>query len=77
VDKGPLLLELNGRPGIAIQTANRFGLRAYIEPVLAADTSGMNAAERIVFGKKTFLSVEAAQADLRAANAPENLPENT
>ncbi len=77
VDKGPLLLELNGRPGIAIQTANRFGLRAYIEPVLAADTSGMDAAARIAFGKKTFQSVEALQTDLRAANAPENLPENT
>ena len=58
-DRGPLLLELNGRPGIAIQVANRFGLRAHIEPVLARDTSGMSVAERIAFGQEVYQSVHA------------------
>ena len=68
VDKGPLLLELNARPGIAIQVANRHGLRGHVEPVLARDTSKMTIEERIAFGKEIFRSIhaqieEAAQAD--------------
>lgn len=55
--KGPLLLELNARPGIAIQVANRFGLRAHIEPVLATDTTKMSPEERIAFGKDIYRSV--------------------
>ncbi len=62
VDKGPLLLELNGRPGIAIQIANRFGLRAHVEPVLAADTSKMDAKARIAFGKDIYRLIHEGQA---------------
>ena len=57
VDKGPLLLELNARPGIAIQVANRFGLRAHVEPVLNTDTSKMSPQERIDFGKEVYRSI--------------------
>ncbi|MCF6329545.1 MAG: alpha-L-glutamate ligase-like protein [Henriciella sp.] len=57
VDKGPLLLELNARPGIAIQIANRHGLRAHVEPVLKADTSNMSQQKRIAFGKEIYQSV--------------------
>ena len=32
-DQGPLLLELNARPGLAIQIANQSGLRARLEKV--------------------------------------------
>jgi len=32
-DRGPLLLELNARPGLAIQMANRIGLRGRLEKV--------------------------------------------
>ena len=32
-DLGPLLLELNARPGLAIQIANRFGLSARLEAI--------------------------------------------
>jgi D-alanine-D-alanine ligase-like ATP-grasp enzyme len=32
-DRGPLLLELNARPGLAIQLANRAGLRERLEKV--------------------------------------------
>ncbi|MEL6831022.1 MAG: alpha-L-glutamate ligase-like protein [Pseudomonadota bacterium] len=57
VDKGPLLLELNARPGIAIQVANRFGLRKHVEPVLERDTSNMTLEERISFGQEVFRDV--------------------
>lgn len=57
VDKGPLLLELNARPGIAIQVANRYGLRAHVEPVLATDTSKMSPQERIAFGKQIYRNI--------------------
>lgn len=56
-DKGPLLLELNARPGIAIQVANRFGLRKHVEPVLERDTSEMSIEDRIAFGKEVFRDV--------------------
>ncbi|MDJ0921759.1 MAG: alpha-L-glutamate ligase-like protein [Henriciella sp.] len=56
-EKGPLLLELNARPGLAIQIANRHGLRPHIEPVLNTDTSQMDAAERIAFGQEIYRSV--------------------
>ncbi|MBR9833895.1 MAG: alpha-L-glutamate ligase-like protein [Alphaproteobacteria bacterium] len=60
-EKGPLLLELNARPGIAIQVANRFGLRGHVEPVLAADTSAMTPQERIAFGKEIYRSIHPAR----------------
>lgn len=62
VDKGPLLLELNARPGIAIQVANRHGLRAHVEPVLDTDTSKMTPQERIAFGKKVYTDVHSTRA---------------
>ena len=57
VDKGPLLLELNARPGIAIQVANRYGLRKHVEPILAEDTSKMTLEERIALGQAVFRDV--------------------
>ncbi len=74
VDKGPLLLELNARPGIAIQVANRYGLRAHVEPVLATDTSKMTPQERIDFGKDIYRGVhEARRADIDAGEAAKAL----
>jgi hypothetical protein len=32
-DRGPLLLEMNARPGLAIQMANRIGLRQRLERI--------------------------------------------
>jgi len=57
IDKGPLLLELNARPGIAIQIANRYGLRGHVEPILATDTSKMSPEERIALGKQVYRSI--------------------
>lgn len=46
-EKGPLLLEMNARPGIGIQIANNQGLKDRIDDVLALETSGMDAAARV------------------------------
>jgi len=43
---GPLVLELNARPGLAIQLANRRGLRFAIDRVRALDTVPEDASER-------------------------------
>ena len=47
---GPLILELNARPGLAIQIANQTGLRHRIEAVLAEPQS-RDAAERVAFSR--------------------------
>jgi alpha-L-glutamate ligase-like protein len=53
-EKGPLLLELNARPGLAIQIANRLGIRPLVNATLTADTDGMDAEGRVVLAKKLF-----------------------
>ena len=50
-EKGPLLLELNARPGISIQIANRRGLSAVLEKVSAMQSDSMSAEERILVAK--------------------------
>jgi len=52
--KGPMLLELNARPGLAIQVANRMGLRPLIEAVMVADIDGLTAEQRVELGKKIY-----------------------
>jgi hypothetical protein len=53
--RGPLLLELNARPGLQIQIANRVGLRGRLELVEKAppeifETPG----KRIAWARETF-----------------------
>ena len=50
-DRGPLVLELNARPGLTIQLANRRGLRPLMEAVAATDVAGLTVSERIAFGR--------------------------
>ncbi len=59
---GPLMIEVNARPGLAIQMANGVGLRNRLEPVLERHKShfGESAAERIAFSRDV----------LRAKNLP-------
>lgn len=45
--RGPLLLELNARPGIAIQIANHEGLRHRLSTALWLAGEGLDAAERV------------------------------
>jgi len=57
--KGPLMLELNARPGLNIQIANRTGLAARLEAVDRAEIAQRPAAERIAFAKRHFAAAEA------------------
>ncbi len=49
---GPLVLELNARPGLTIQLANRRGLRCSMEALAAADLAGATVAERLALSRR-------------------------
>ncbi len=53
-EEGPMLLELNARPGLAIQIANDVGLRGRLEKVDMAALDHQNSQERIAFTKQNF-----------------------
>ena len=55
-ERGPLLLELNARPGLNIQIANREGLQARLEAVEAYDRPLTTIAERVAFSRENFAS---------------------
>lgn len=48
-DTGPLLLEMNARPGLAIQIANRSGLESRLRAVLAREAFAPTVHERVEF----------------------------
>lgn len=50
-EKGPLVLELNARPGLNIQIANQAGLRARLEEVEALGDREWTPAERIAWAR--------------------------
>ena len=47
--KGPMMLELNARPGLAIQIANGCGLKTKIKEVDKYYPEGLSAQERVDF----------------------------
>jgi hypothetical protein len=56
-DRGPLILELNARPGLAIQMANGNGLESRLSKVEALRDSGQlsrDPAERVDFAVANF-----------------------
>jgi alpha-L-glutamate ligase-like protein len=53
-DKGPILLELNARPGLGIQIANLDGLVPRLEKIREVIGSNMLARERVNFAMKHF-----------------------
>ncbi len=53
-DKGPLILELNARPGLNIQIANRTGLLTRLQLVEQHAKSLKTIEDRIVFSKQNF-----------------------
>ncbi len=53
-DQGPMVLELNARPGLAIQIANRCGLRHRLESVDENRAALTEVADRIAFAKQHF-----------------------
>jgi alpha-L-glutamate ligase-like protein len=50
-ERGPLVLELNARPGLAIQLANRRGLRPLLDAVEQRVRPEMSVAERVQLGQ--------------------------
>ena len=52
-DKGPLLLEINARPGLAIQTANLEGLLPRLRVIQNA-SEGLSPQDRVAFSQKHF-----------------------
>ena len=53
-DKGPLILELNARPGLSIQIANNAGLIPRLETLEALDSRRMGVAERVAYAINRF-----------------------
>ncbi len=51
-EKGPLLLELNARPGISIQIANRRGLRFALEQAMSLGDEKRTPEERVEMAKR-------------------------
>jgi len=50
--RGPLVLELNARPGLTIQLANRRGLRGVMEELARSPVQGMGVEERLALGRR-------------------------
>jgi alpha-L-glutamate ligase-like protein len=53
-DRGPLVLELNARPGLQLQMANRMGVRPILEKLQNDHLDALNNAERLKYGQKLF-----------------------
>ncbi len=53
-DEGPMLLELNARPGLSIQIANGGGLTPLLERIEKLDISGSTPKERIAMARSVF-----------------------
>jgi alpha-L-glutamate ligase-like protein len=50
-ERGPLVLELNARPGLTIQLANRRGLRLAMERLATLAVAGLTLDERLALGR--------------------------
>lgn len=62
---GPMLIEVNARPGLAIQTANGVGLMKRLEPAISRYRSHPNdgLAERIAFSRENFRHLNGVSSD--------------
>ncbi|MBB5350081.1 alpha-L-glutamate ligase-like protein [Haloferula luteola] len=59
-NRGPLMIEVNARPGLAIQLANGVGLLKRLEPITErrAKHPGETPAERLLFSKNRFAPIQ-------------------
>jgi len=57
-DLGPLILELNARPGLNIQIANKAGLQPRVERVLQAKDMLKTVADRVQFARSEFAAYD-------------------
>ena len=62
-EKGPLILELNARPGLAIQIANQAGLGARLEMAKRALPKLQSVADRVAFARERFAHRAAQPSD--------------
>ncbi|MEO1137643.1 MAG: alpha-L-glutamate ligase-like protein [Pseudomonadota bacterium] len=69
-EKGPLLLELNARPGISIQIANRKGLKEQLEKAMALSGEIRTPEERVAVAKGMLVE------DHKSGNAESRILEN-
>lgn len=67
-DRGPLLLELNARPGLGIQIANRRGLGPVLARVDAAWEPDLSPAERVRLGQEAARGAEEDTEDSRGSS---------
>lgn len=56
-DSGPCVLELNARPGLLVQLANRRGLRPLIEAVEQLPQQRLSVRERVELGRELYSGV--------------------
>ena len=68
-DFGPMMLEMNARPGLNIQIANRAGLAARLETVDREKAYALPLAERVAFAKERF-GVERSDATSATGRSP-------
>lgn len=69
-DRGPMLLELNARPGISIQNANRLGLRDRLRQAMTLADDKLDAKGRVEIAKQLYRRADApAPEERRAASA--------
>ena len=57
-ERGPLLLELNGRPGLSIQIANRGGLRKHRMAVSQLRASDLPAEKRVALARRVYAELK-------------------
>lgn len=57
-NRGPLLLELNARPGLAIQIANGIGLEPRLQLIEQQKHQQRTARERVAFSRKAFAGAD-------------------
>ncbi|MGF1554434.1 MAG: alpha-L-glutamate ligase-like protein [Paracoccaceae bacterium] len=67
--RGPLLLELNARPGLAVQLANAEGMQSRLDAVDANDLGRLTARERVAYAMDHFGGCVGATAETTAQAA--------
>lgn len=65
-ERGPMVLEINARPGLGIQVANGRGLRPLLDAVEAALPAKRSVRERIALGREIFASTAVNAAAARS-----------
>ena len=73
-NQGPLLLELNARPGISIQIANNEGLKSRIDELVDRDTSAWDANQRVEIAQQMSRAARPELAELAPVDAPPFVP---